>query len=127
MSRNFLIRNKTRGKVPPIPFAKIKDAILGSGYDLSLALVTPKEARTITLKSKHKDKASNVLAFPLSEKSGEIIICPATARVQAPQYGHPYRNFLPRLFIHGCFHLAGYTHGGTMEKLEDQIAKQFDF
>ena len=125
MPKNFSLLNKTRGKTPRIPFAKIKDTILGSDYDLSLALVTPKEAREVTQKTKKKDKPSNVLSFPLSKKSGEILICPATARAQAPQYGYSTTTFVARLFIHGCCHLDGYRHSATMEKKENQIAAQF--
>ena len=123
----FSLRNKTRGKTPRFPFEKIKNEILGAEYDLSLALVTPKEARAVTLETKRKDKASNVLAFPLSKKSGEIIMCPATARREAPGFGLDKKTFLARLFIHGCFHLKGLKHGVTMEKREDQIARRFGF
>ncbi len=127
MSKNFSILNKTRGKTPRIPFGKIKDKILGKEYELSLALVTPKEARSITRKTKKKDTPSNVLSFPLSKKSGEIIICPATARKQTPTYGVDYRTFMAHLFIHGATHLAGYTHSATMDREESRIASLFGF
>src|SRR3989344_5223597 len=99
MPKNFSLLNKTRSKIPPIPFAKIKDAVLGRDYDLSLALITPQEARTVSRKTKHKDTPSNVLSFPLSKKSGEILICLGVARKQAPTYGLKYQTFLARLFI----------------------------
>lgn len=123
----FSLVNKTRSKVPRIPFREIKDAILGKNYDLSLAFITPKEARSITQKTKKKDSPSNVLSFPLTKKSGEILICPATARKQAPQYGYSASVFIARLFIHGACHLDGYTHSVTMEHEESRVAKRFGF
>ncbi len=124
---SFELTNKTRGKTPHLPFREIKDAVLGARYELSLALVTPKEARRITRKTKHKDKPSNVLAFALGKRSGEILLCPHTARLQAPLYGYDQRPFILRLFIHATLHLAGYAHGSTMDRKEDQIAKRFGF
>jgi ssRNA-specific RNase YbeY (16S rRNA maturation enzyme) len=71
--------------------------------------------REVTLRSKKKDKVSNVLAFPLSKTSGEILICPAAAR--------PYT--LDYLFIHGCLHLKGMDHGGRMNSAEQDLLKRF--
>ncbi len=122
---SFSIRNTTRGKLPSLPLRGIKEAVLGNTYDLSVAFVTPAEARLITRKTKKKDHASNVLAFPLSPNSGEIVICPTTARRQAPAYGYDAPEFLARLFIHACFHLAGLRHGATMEHEEDRTAQRF--
>ncbi|MGH7141566.1 MAG: rRNA maturation RNase YbeY [Minisyncoccia bacterium] len=129
MSResSFSLTNKTRSNIPAIPFERLKDTILGRGYELSLAFVTPKDARAITQKTKKKDKPSNVLAFPLSDRSGEILICPATARAEAPEYHCTPDVFLARLFIHGCCHLAGYRHSVTMEREESRIASRFGF
>lgn len=95
----------------------MKEAVLGKKYELSLAFVGPSESRAMTLKVKNKDKASNVLSFPLSKTSGEIIICPAAAK--------PYS--LPYLFIHGLLHLKGYKHSDTMDGIERRLVKKFGF
>ena|SRR3989344_5288194 len=111
----FSLVNKTSLTFPHIPFKRIKEAVLGKRYDLSLALVGKAESRALTRKTKHKDKVSNVLAFPLSKDSGEIIICPGGSGPYTPAY----------LFIHGLFHLRGFQHGVTMERAEDQILARF--
>ncbi len=103
----------------------IKDAVLGKRYDLSLAFVSTVEMRKITKKYKHKNVASNVLAFPLSKTSGEILICPATARTQCRSYGMSERVFIVYLFIHGLLHLQGLRHGVTMEREERRIMHTF--
>ncbi len=125
---SFSLLNKTRGATPAIPFGKIKDQVLGKDYDLSLALLQPAQARRVTRETKHKDKASNVLSFPLSKNSGEIFLCPATARAQAHEYG--YKNgelFLAHLFIHGLLHLKGYAHSDMMDNEEDKVAQRFGY
>lgn len=119
------ITNKTRAKLPRIPFQKMKDAALGGTYELSVAFLTPAEARKVTVKAKGVDKASNVLSFPLSKQSGEMLLCPNTARKQAPDYDMSYADFLAYLFIHGLVHLKGLDHGATMEREERRIAKRF--
>ena len=60
-------------------------------------------------------KTSNVLAFPLSKASGEILICKTAAKPYTPAY----------LFIHGCLHLKGLKHSATMEREERRFLKRF--
>lgn len=113
-SGGFSLVNKTRATVGRIPFKKIKESVLGRRYDLSVALVGPTESRAITRRTKHKNKVSNVLAFPLSKCSGEIILCPAAAK-----------EGLGYLFIHGLLHIKGHRHGVTMEHAEERLLKRF--
>lgn len=97
-------------------FTRIKNEVLGKQYDLSVAFLSPKEMRAVTLKTKKKDHVSNVLSFPLSKTSGEILICKSAAKPFTPEY----------LFIHGLFHIKGMRHGATMEKAEDKILERFN-
>lgn len=48
-------------------FAQLQTAILGPTYDLSVAFLSPAQMRAVTKRTKNKNKASNVLAFPLSK------------------------------------------------------------
>lgn len=122
---NFSLVNKTRGTVPRVPFDAIKNAVLGKTYDLSLAFLSETDARSVTKKTKHKNKASNVLAFPLSHTSGEILLCLKTARADAKKYAMTQDEHIAYLFIHGLLHLRGHTHGCTMEREEHRIMKKF--
>ncbi len=106
-------------------FAKIKDYVLGKRYDLSVAFLSPAEMRSVTRRTKKKNKASNVLAFPLSKTSGEILLCKDTAHKQAPLYHMSKRTFVVYLFIHGLLHLQGMDHSVTMESEERRIMKKF--
>jgi ssRNA-specific RNase YbeY (16S rRNA maturation enzyme) len=89
--------------------------VLGKEYDLSLAFLSAREMREVTKKTRGYDKASNVLSFPLSKTSGEILICRSAAK--------PFT--VPYLFIHGLFHLKGLKHGATMEREERKTLKRF--
>ncbi len=113
MRDSLAVINKTRHSVGGIPFLKIKEKVLGKKYELSVALIKASEMRKVTLRTKKKDKVSNVLAFPLSKSSGEILLCPQSSK--------PYS--LTYLFIHGCLHLKGLRHGGTMESTERRLLK----
>jgi rRNA maturation RNase YbeY len=116
---------------PPLTaeFVKIKEYVLGKRYDLSLAFLPPTKMREAMKYKKmplKKDAlASNVLSFPLSPASGEILICKSTARSQAKDYGMDYPTFLTYLFIHGLLHIKGLQHGATMESEERRIMRRF--
>lgn len=102
----------------PLSFQKIKEAVLGKRYDLSVAFLSTAQMRkAMRYKKKPTRKTSNVLAFPLSKTSGEILICKAAAK--------PYR--IEFLFIHGCLHLKGLKHSATMEREEDRLLRRFGF
>lgn len=96
-------------------FLQLKDIVLGKNYDLSVAFLLPKEMRKITKATKNVDKISNVLSFPLSKHSGEILIC----RKAAAPYTVPY------LFIHGLYHLKGFKHSARMESAEQKLLTRF--
>ncbi len=115
----------TNGKPPRLPFDRLKNEILGSEYDLSVALVTPKESHRLNLTYRQKDKPTNVLSFPLSKNSGELVLDLKTSRADAPNFSMSSSKFLLFLVIHGMLHLKGYDHGSTMEKQEKKFLKIF--
>jgi ssRNA-specific RNase YbeY (16S rRNA maturation enzyme) len=98
-----------------LPYTKIKDDVLGKKYELSLAFLLPKEMLAVTKKYKKKDHISNVLSFPLSKTSGEILICKEAAAPFTVGY----------LFIHGLLHLKGCKHSATMERIERLYLKKW--
>jgi probable rRNA maturation factor len=107
------------------PYPKIKEAVLGKRYELSLVFVGAKRAATLNLQNRGKDYVPNVLSFPLTEQAGEIFICPSVAEKEAPKFGLSYEGYIAYLFIHGLLHLKGYDHSDTMERLERKFCKAF--
>lgn len=125
MHTTVSITNTTNGNVPRLPFVRIKEAILGKKYELSIAFVKSSESRKYNVTYRQKDKATNVLSFPLSKNSGEIIIDPAVAKKEAPNFDMTQKKFLCFLVIHGMLHLKGLDHGSTMDKEEQKFLKKF--
>jgi probable rRNA maturation factor len=119
------ITNRTKGKLPRLPFSDMKEAVLGTDYTLSLVFVGTTTARKLNKQYRDKDYATDILSFPLDSKNGEIFINPDKAKIKAKEFGRSYTNYLAFLFIHGLHHLKGMDHGSTMEKAEEKIRKIF--
>lgn len=117
MASTLEIRNFTRGPVPKQPFADAAAGIL-PGWEISLVFAGERRAQALNVALRGKTYVPNVLSYEAGAKSGEIIICPAEARRQAPKYGLPYPQFCLFLFIHALLHLKGYPHGARMERQE---------
>jgi probable rRNA maturation factor len=122
---NFSLTNTTKGKLPSLPFVRMKDAVLGADYELSLAFVGDVRSRRLNKTYRDKTYTPNILSFPLDKKSGEMFINPNVARKQCSAFGRTYPNYVAFLFIHGLVHLKGFTHGGRMERTEAKFRKQF--
>lgn len=121
------ITNKTKGTPTPVgvPFASIKEAILGKEYELSVTILSPRAQRTINKTYRDKDYTTNILSFPLSDTSGEITFDLKKAKEDAPLFDMTYTRFVTFLFIHGCLHLKGFEHSSTMERQEKKFLKKF--
>ena len=99
--RKILTREKQQGKI-------------------NLILVSDKDIHRLNRDFRHKDKPTDVLAFPMNEDGilGDIAISEETTRKNAQRYGVTYRQELKRLVIHGVLHLLGYDHGKKMRHAE---------
>ena len=109
-----------------MPFLKIKEAVLGGRYNLSLVFIGSKRSQTLNRTYRGKDKPANVLSFPIDTHTGEIYIDIRTAAKEAKYFDRTPRQFIGDLFIHGLFHLKGYAHGSKMESEEKKIREQFN-
>lgn len=119
------IQNKTRTNLPNIPFEQLANSVLGKKYELSVVFIGNKRSRDLNKKYKNKDKATNILSFPLSKTDGEIFINLNLSYSQAAKFKRSKTNFIAFLFIHGMFHLKGFEHGSTMDREEAVIRTQF--
>ena len=127
MQGEFSLINKTRGKLPSLPFLKIKNEILGKKYSLSIALVDEKTSKKLNKKYRNKNKPTNILSFPLSKSMGEIILCPTVIKkeVKIKKFDKTYRELLGFLVIHGMLHLEGMEHSSRMEKAENKYDQKY--
>jgi hypothetical protein len=60
------------GELPLVPFADIKNTLLGKKYNLTIIFCSPKESQDRNRTYRDKDYPTNILSFPLDEKEGEI-------------------------------------------------------
>jgi probable rRNA maturation factor len=125
LKESDIVINKTKGKLPSLPFVSITKAILGKDYEISVVFVSKAKSRIINSTYRGKDYATNVLSFPLTKKSGEIIMCADIMKKEHTSFDMNYKKFVTFLFIHGCLHLKGMEHSSTMEKEEKKFLKKF--
>ena len=125
----FSIVNKTKGKLPGLPFVniirKIKDDILGKDYSLSIVFVDEKKSQEVNRTYRQKDNSTNILSFPLNKKEGEILLCPAVIKREAPNFDKNFEGWLGFLVIHGALHLKGMEHNDRMEKTEKKYDQKY--
>ncbi len=93
--------------------------------DITLVFVGTRAIQTLNRKFMKKDKATDVLSFPIGRKGpdgtlylGDIAIAVPVAYRQSREKGHSLERELKLLAIHGFLHLAGYDHGSGIEEQE---------
>ena len=109
---------------------------LGGGpFVVALKLSDDAQLRQLNKQFRGKDKATNVLSFPLLDEFaalhdgptmlGDIILSHETLQREAKEQGQPLAHHLAHLVIHGVLHLLGHDHqedaeAERMESLERQ-------
>ena len=94
---------------------------------ITITLTTPSKIRKINNEYRQIDRATDVLSFPMFEKSeldkkienndflyedilGDIIISVEKVQEQAKAYGHSEKREFAFLIVHSMLHLFGYDH-----------------
>ncbi|NBV76761.1 rRNA maturation RNase YbeY [bacterium] len=123
--RTVELHSTVRSPIPPIPFERIARSVLGTSYSLSLVICGDTLARRINTETRKKTYSPNVLSFELDAHNGEIILNIRKAEREARRYKTTLKERLILLFVHGCYHLKGYDHGGAMDRLEAATRAHF--
>ena len=121
----FSVTKLTKERMPVLPFLRMKDAVLGKKFVLSLVVADDAYTQTLNRQYRKKTYIPNVLSFPLSEDEGEIILNLKQARRECGNRAESFRYFVALLFIHSSLHLKGYRHGSTMEEQEQKFLSKF--
>ena len=109
-----------------LPFAQMARAALPKDYQLSLVICGDQLAQRMNKEYRKKTYRPNVLSFPLSKTEGEIFLNVRKAAREARAMQIATTARIAYLFVHGCFHLAGYKHGDKMDALEVKVLKKFE-
>jgi len=101
---------------------------LGLGQaELSILLCDDESIRRLNRRYRKKNRATDVLAFPMQEGEGpivhpgllgDVVISLPTAIVQAAAHDRPIVDEVTFLLAHGLLHLLGYDHATKREELE---------
>ena len=98
---------------------------LGQGerpVELSVRLASDEEVRGLNATWRGKDKATNVLSFPMAEAEdletphgpelmlGDIILARGVCAAEAADKAVPLSDHAAHLMVHGTLHLLGYDH-----------------
>lgn len=147
---NLIFRNSTAVKVYNFKFFEkilvtvIKELKLGKkNIGLSVNLVGETKIKELNKRYRNKDRVTDVLSFPMSEKSqiqdsrfkildsstdlGDIFICLSFAKNEAKSENISVDRKLAQLTVHGFLHLMGYDHETSrvcakkMFKIENHI------
>lgn len=79
--------------------------------EISVTLCTAQEIQALNKKYRRQNKPTDVLSF----ESGDIIIAPAVAKINAKKYHNSLDAELIYLMIHGLCHLRGHDHAGDQD------------
>ena len=102
--------------------------------ELSVRLTGDAEVRALNAEWRGKDKATNVLSFPLSDADdlkqtkfsgqelllGDIVLARGVCETEAGDKGVSVEQHAAHLLVHGTLHLLGYDHheDGEAEDME---------
>jgi probable rRNA maturation factor len=88
---------------------------VGLTGEVEVLLTSDAELKRLNRTFRGKNKATDVLSFPTPpeiahEHAGDLAISLETAARQAALYGHPLRDEIRILLLHGLLHLHGLDH-----------------
>src|SRR3954454_2897001 len=99
--------------------------------ELCIKLVDEDTIAELNQRWMEKSGPTDVLAFPMDELRpglvnedpeegvlGDLVLCSAVAERQAAEAGHPTRDEVELLTVHGILHLLGYDHAEPEEHKE---------
>lgn len=105
----------------------------------SMLVTTSDEVQKLNKQYRDKDKATNVLSFPMQSPEevdihllGDIVLCASVIKQEAEQQSKTSTAHWAHMVVHGMLHLQGYDHiendeAEDMEQLEINILKKLGF
>ena len=130
-----LIRNDYDGPIPVCQAmleATANQLLTATGRNqqqLSLLITSDPAIRLLNQQWRDKDKATNVLAFPLAEEGpdamlGDVVISVDTAQQEAIEKNISLHSQLRTLLIHGFVHLLGLDHERSAQEAREMSQQE---
>ena len=102
---------------------------------ISVFLTSDENIKDLNLKYRNKNKATNVLAFPIQESIekqnyiGDLAISLEKIIFESNKYKIKKNKYLSKITIHGILHLLGYDHINdddyeVMNEIEDRLINE---
>jgi probable rRNA maturation factor len=105
--------------------------------EISVTLTGNEQVRALNAKWRGKDKATNVLSFPMADERdltranvagtemllGDIIVARGVCEAEAAEKGVSVEDHTAHLLVHGTLHLLGYDHEDERDA-EDMEARE---
>jgi probable rRNA maturation factor len=99
-------------------------ATSGRSVEISIRLTGNREVHELNAHWRGKDRATNVLSFPMAEEYelrdesvaerelllGDIILARGVCEAEAKEKGVSFEEHATHLLVHGTLHLLGYDH-----------------
>lgn len=121
------------------PYGTLSDA--AATVEISIRLTDNDEVQALNRDYRQKDKATNVLSFPMIAPDlldtvantddgevllGDIVLAYGVCEVEAREKGITLQDHATHLIVHGTLHLLGYDHQGqaeaeAMEQIERDV------
>ena len=98
-----------------------------SDSEISVKFTSDEEVRALNAAWRGKDKATNVLSFPMAEEGelasaqllGDIVLAYGVCAAEAKDKQVALETHAAHLVVHGTLHLLGYDHETSDEDAED--------
>ena len=118
-----LADRSARAAVAASRFEGLADA--GLEIEISVKFTSDAEVRALNGAYRNKDKATNVLSFPMIDASllsslmdvdggqallGDVVLAHGVCAREAEERGIPVDRHASHLIVHGVLHLLGYDH-----------------
>jgi probable rRNA maturation factor len=126
----LLVRKAAEAAVAESAFPQLAES--GRAVELSIRLATDEKVRALNSQWRRKDKATNVLSFPMSEQYeleqadeegrelmlGDIVLARGVCEREAAEKGIRVEEHATHLLVHGTLHLLGYDHQNDRDAQE---------
>ena len=119
---SLLARRAAESALAESAFPQLADG--ARPVEISVRLTGDEQVRALNAQWRGKDKATNVLSFPLAEAAeldqagaegrelmlGDIVLARGVCEREAAERAVPMETHAAHLLVHGTLHLLGYDH-----------------